>query len=366
MRLVAVKSVEPGVKLGRDIYNDSSQILLFRGAVLTGRLLTRLVELGIHYIYIEDELTNDIMVDSVIRDETKKRAIKTIKEEFKIISEEVILKKTVNLDQLSQNFSTVVQSILADIKHNPDALAMLSETYVYDHYIFTHSLNVTIYTLGLAMKLGYSSKQLNEIGLGALLHDVGKIAVPIEVLNKPGRLNKEEFELIKTHPRAGFDLLRDVPNIPLLAAHCAFQHHERLDGNGYPRGLTSAHIHPYAKIIGIADVFDAVTSHRVYRKPMLPHEGLELLYSGAGILFDKGLVETFRETIAIYPVGLTVKLNDGRLAIVIRQNKQMSTRPVIRVFSENGRKLKLPYDIDLMEYLDTTIIETETTLATAN
>ncbi|MDV2684156.1 HD-GYP domain-containing protein [Alkalihalophilus lindianensis] len=366
MRLVAVKSVEPGAKLGRDIYNDNSQILLFRGAVLTGRLLTRLVEMGIHYIYIEDELTNDIMVDSVIRDETKKRAIKTIKEEFKIISEEVILKKTVNFDQLSQNFSTVVHSILADIKHNPDALAMLSETYVYDHYIFTHSLNVTIYTLGLATKLGYSSKQLNEIGLGALLHDVGKIAVPIEVLNKPGRLNKEEFELIKTHPKAGFDLLRDVPNIPLLAAHCAFQHHERLDGNGYPRGLTDNLIHPYAKIIGIADVFDAVTSHRVYRKPMLPHEGLELLYSGAGILFDKGLVETFRETIALYPVGLTVKLNDGRLAIVIRQNKQMSTRPVIRVFSESGRKLKLTYDIDLMEYLDTTIIETETTLATAN
>ncbi|WP_100373947.1 HD-GYP domain-containing protein [Bacillus sp. FJAT-45037] len=363
MRLVTVKSVEPGVRLGRDIYSDNGQILLYKGAVLTDRLLDRLIDVGVFFIYIEDQLTEDILVDSVIREETKQRALQSIKHEFKTISEQATLNKTMNLDHVSKSFSSIVDSILEDIQGNTDALGMLSDTYIYDNYIFTHSLNVTIYSLGLAVKLGFSRKQLQEIGLGALLHDVGKVAIPVEVLNKPGRLEKEEFDLVKTHARAGFDLLRDIPNIPLLAAHCAFQHHERLDGNGYPRGLSADLIHPYAKIIGIADVFDAVTSHRVYRKPMLPHEGLELLYAGADRLFDKKLIEAFRETISIYPVGLTVKLNDGRLGIVVKQNRNMSTHPVIRIFKENGRKVDSPYDIDLMENINTTIVETEATLA---
>ncbi|MEC2071148.1 HD-GYP domain-containing protein [Alkalihalophilus marmarensis] len=363
MRLVSVKHVESGATLGRDIYNDSGQILLFRGVALTDRLKARLVDMGIYYIYIEDEMTEDVVIESVIREDTRHKAVQTIKEEFKAISVETKLNKTINLDHLSKSFTSVIDSLLKDIKENQDALAMLQEAYVHDNYIFTHSLNVTVYTLGLAMKLGYSSKKLNEIGVGALLHDVGKVSVPLEVLNKPGRLNDDEYEIIKTHAMAGYDMLRGVPNIPLLAAHCALQHHERVDGSGYPRGLKGEHIHQYAKIIGIADVFDAVTSHRVYRKPMLPHEGLELLYSGAGQIFDKKLVETFRETISIYPIGLTVKLSDGRMAIVVKQNKQMSTRPVVRVFNENGQRIKHYYDIDLMEYLDVTIVETEATLA---
>ncbi|WP_100405336.1 HD-GYP domain-containing protein [Bacillus solitudinis] len=365
MRLVATKSVEPGVKLGKPIYNDNGQTLLFEGAVLSERVLARLINLDIAFIYIHDERTEDIIAEDVISVQTKQTALKSIKMEFESIAKDAKLKKSVNGDYLSRSFSLVIESILKDIKSNPDTLALLSDVYVYDSYIFTHSLNVTVYALALAVELNFTDKQLLEIGVGALLHDIGKMVIPMEILAKPGRLTEEEFKEVKKHPKAGFDLLRNLPNISLLSAHCALQHHERLNGGGYPQGLEAEEIHPYGKILGIADVFDAVTSHRVYRRPMLPHEGLELLYAGVGTQFDKTLVEAFSRAIAVYPVGLTLTLNDGRVAIVIKQNKQLSSRPVVRVISDGKTNLETPYDLDLMKEINVTIIETESTLARA-
>lgn len=363
MRLVSTRSLCVGAKLGKSIYNDNGQTLLHKGAVLSERVKTRLGQMGISFVYIEDEQTAGIDIADIVTDETKRAAVKTIKEEFMHIADEMKLNKAFNGDHLSRDFSKVVQAILSDIKNNEEALALLSDVYVYDSYIFTHSLNVTVYTLGLAVELGFTEKQLLEIGIGALLHDVGKMAIPIEILNKPGRLTDEEFAVMKTHTKAGFDMLRQTPNISLLSAHCALSHHERLNGTGYPQGLMQDDIHVYAKMIGIADVFDAVTSHRVYRKPMLPHEALELLYSGAGSQFDQKLIESFRKTVAVYPVGLTVRLSDDRVGIVVKQNKQMSTHPVIRIISESGKDLEESYDVELIKHFNVTIVETELTLA---
>ncbi|MDT8858677.1 HD-GYP domain-containing protein [Alkalihalobacillus sp. MEB130] len=365
MRLVAVRSVTAGAILAKPIYNDNGQILLCEGVELTERSLTRLYELGISFIYIHDKRTNDIEIETGVSLETKRKALKAIKSEFQAISNQVKLKKSLNLDHFEKDFAVIIRAILSDIKNNDNALTLLSDMFVYDSYIFTHSLNVTVYTLGLAVDLGFSDKQLMDIGLGSLLHDVGKMVIPLEILNKPGRLTDEEFQVMQEHSMAGFNILRNIPNLSLLSAHCALQHHERLDGTGYPRGLKHDDIHYYAKMIAIADVFDAVTSHRVYRKPMLPHEGLELLYSGVGNQFDQNLVEAFRRTVAIYPVGLTVTLSDQRVGIVVKQNKQLSTHPVVRIIEENGVELKETYDIDLMKQYNVTIVATEATLAAA-
>ncbi|WP_227937384.1 HD-GYP domain-containing protein [Alkalihalobacillus deserti] len=366
MRLVSTRSVTAGSKLAKPIYNDNGQVLLFQGAELTDRVLNRLSQLGFTFIYVQDERTDDIDIENVVREETKRKAVKTIKKEFQVIANDLNLKKTFNGDHLSKDFSKVIKAILSDIKENENALTILSDMFVYDSYIFTHSLNVTVYTLGLAVELGFNDKQMMDIGMGALLHDVGKMAIPVEVLNKPGRLNDEEFSIIQTHAKAGFDMLRNAPNLSLLTAHCAYQHHERLDGTGYPQGLKDNQIHYYAKIMAIADVFDAVTSNRIYRKSMLPHEGLELLYAGVGKQFDKTLVEAFRRTIAVYPAGLKVKLSDGRMAIVVKQNKQLSTHPVVRIIEENNIEISPSYDVDLMKQLNVTIVETETTLAASS
>lgn len=147
--------------------------------------------------------------------------------------------------------------------------------------------------------------------MGSLLHDIGKMMIPPEILHKPGRLTDEEFDIIKNHAKYGFDILRKQGDVPLLSAHCALQHHEKWNGGGYPRGLAGEEIHPYARALAVGDVFDALTTHRVYRRAMLPHEAMEIIYADTNSHFEQSVVETFRRTVAIYPVGVTVKLNSG-------------------------------------------------------
>ncbi|WP_078429971.1 HD-GYP domain-containing protein [Alkalihalobacterium alkalinitrilicum] len=362
MRLVSTKSLKENTYLAKPIINDSGQVLLKQGVLLSSRMIQRLIDLGITFVYIQDKLTEDIESTEGIAAKVRVEATNTIKSEFNQICKDIKLQKSFHNDHLGQNFSKVIRSILAEVKGNPKAISLLSDVYLYDSYIFTHSLNVTIYTLALAIKLKYNEKQLMEIGLGAILHDVGKMAIPTKILNKPGRLDPEEFSIIKTHAQVGYEILKKQPNLSLLTAHCAFQHHERINGSGYPRGIKGDEIHPYAKIIGICDVFDAVTCNRVYRKAMLPHEAIELLYSGVGTLYDKDLVEAFAKSIALYPVGITVGLSDGREGIVLKQNKELSTRPIIRVISENNQQVE-PYDLDLMKQVNVTITSCEAVLA---
>lgn len=363
MRLVTTKSLKANDILSKPIYHENGNVLIQAGVPLTERIIHRLQDFGISFVYVEDEFTKDIEVSNVISDATRKMAMTTIKTELGEISNHQIIGKAFDTLYLSKNFSNVIEKILTEIKQSDDIISVISDAYCYDSYIFSHSLNVTVYTVGLAVALKYSEKQLYEIGLGAILHDIGKMMVPLGILNKTDRLTNEEFDIIKQHSRAGFDVLRNTPNISLLTAHCAFQHHERLDGSGYPQGLSANEIHPYAKILAVADVFDAVTSNRVYRKAMLPHEGLEILYAGAGTLFDKYIVETFSRTIAIYPIGLTLYLSDGSVGVVVKQNKFFSMRPVVRVFEREGRKVE-PFDLDLLSERHITIVECEARLAT--
>jgi HD-GYP domain-containing protein (c-di-GMP phosphodiesterase class II) len=362
MRLVTTRSLMENDTLSKPVYHDNGNVLIQAGIPLSQRIINRLIKLGIGYVYIEDEMTKNIKVQNIVSDETRKAAISSIRKEFEEIANHQIIGNSLNTAHLSKNFSKVIESILVDIKKSDDVISILSDVYCYDSYIFTHSLNVTIYTIGLAMELKFTEKQLFEIGLGAILHDVGKILVPKEILEKNGRLTNEEFNIIKEHSRAGYDMLRNAPNISLLTAHCAFQHHERINGSGYPQGITGDKIHLYAKILAIADVFDAVTSNRVYRKAMLPHEALEILYAGAGTLFDKQIVELFSKTIAIYPNGLTVYLSDGRKGVVSRQNKFCGMRPFVLIFEHAGAKIS-PYEVDLAKEHHVTIIENETRLA---
>ncbi|MGO4888911.1 HD-GYP domain-containing protein [Anaerobacillus sp. MEB173] len=363
MRLVVTKSLKPGVELGKSIYNENGQVLIQSGVTLSERMINRLQEIGITFVYIKDSRADGIEVKESITQETRKKAIDTIKTEFSTMTDQGILSKSFNPDLIQKKFSVVIKNILNDIKGNREALSLLSNVYSYDSYIFTHSLNVTIYTLALAVKAGFNEKQLMEIGMGAMLHDIGKMTIPTEILGKPGKLTNEEYGIIKEHTTAGFNILRKSTSISLLTAHCAFQHHERLDGSGYPRGLARDEIHYYAKVIGIADVFDAMTSERVYRQAMLPNEGMEILFAGVETQYDKKLVEIFKETIAVYPCGLTVVLSDGRKGIVSKQNKQLTTRPVVRIIEEHGVELTNTYEVDLLEELNVTITECETRLA---
>lgn len=368
MRLVSLNNCQPGIKVGKTIYHENGIILLAKGTELTDHLIRRLKEFNIYTIYIEDEISEGIEIVESIPEELRIEAINVITDGLNALAE--LGSNAPNIQRITKSDRAIrsMQKIFKDIKNtlseNEKALNLLASTKVYENHVYNHSLNVAIYACQLAIENGLPIKNIEEIGLGAMLHDLGKLYISKDILNKPGKLTDEEYEEIKKHCQLGFDVLKKIHEIPLSVAHCAFQHHERIDGKGYPRGLKDAEIHKYAKILSVADVFDALTSQRSYRKPMLPHKALEVLYSGSGTQFESKQVQLFRDCIVIYPQGLTVKLNDGRTGIVSKYHVQAVGRPVIRIFKdENDQEVK-PYEIDLSspEHLMIEIVEADTLL----
>ncbi|UTR15860.1 HD-GYP domain-containing protein [Salipaludibacillus sp. LMS25] len=350
MKLMPLDKITHEARLAEPIYNEEGKTLLNRGMVLSEKVVERLKEKGVTFVYIEDEVTADLYPEELLTPYEHQKMLTTIQENFKDISNKMATGTTINMDEYSSSFSKIVKGILEKVAANNEAISLLTNILSFDSSIFQHSLNVSILSLALGKKLKLNMHELYELGLGALLHDIGKLGIPADVLNKTDALNADEYEIIKEHTVLGFNMIRKCGTLPLLSAHCAYQHHEKVDGSGYPRQLTANEIHLYAKIISIADVFDAVTSNRVYRKALLPHEGLELLFSGANIVFDQQLVELFTKTVVIYPIGLEVQLSDGRTGIVAKTHAYLPSRPVVRVVTGS-----MPYDLDLSKELGVTI-----------
>lgn len=346
------------MKLGKRVYNEEGLVLLAEHAELNISLLKRLTEHGIDFLYIDDPRTDDLVVPELLTEETRMQATKSIRAHFRRMMEDSNKKKTVGCGTIGKDFRNVMNLLIDDLSRHKDAMIMLTNMQLADHYLFQHSLNVCIYATLLGMAFGYGREELMTLGLGALLHDIGKTRIDQAILLKPGRLTDEEFSEMKRHTEIGFQMLKDEPNIPLLAAHCAFQHHERLDGSGYPRGIAGDEIHEFARWIGLVDAYDAMTTHRVYRPAMLPHQVMEILYASAGMLFDPKMVELFRDKIAIYPLGTTVALNSGEIGVVVDLNASSPHRPVVRVLQDRaGHELKEPYEIDLSKKLTVMITD---------
>lgn len=359
MRLIPIRSCVPGMRLGKSIFNEEGVVLLNRHAELTQSLIGRLQHLGIDYVYIEDPLTDDIQAEDPISEETRRRALGELRTQFRSFMEQGSRPK-LSRPVLGKTFGSVMKMIIDDLSEHQETMIMLMNMNVWSQYLYQHSLNVSIYSTMLGMASGYSRDELMTLGMGALLHDFGKTQIDLALLDKPGQLTAEEFAEIKRHPELGFKLLKDEPNIPLLAAHCAFQHHERLDGSGYPRGLKGDDIHEYAKWIAIADSYDAMTSHRPYRRAMLPHQAMEALFSGVGHWYELSKVTMFRDHVALYPLGLTVKLNTGERGVVASIDSRAPQRPIVRIVeTADGEKLSSPYEIDLAEKLTVFIVEVD-------
>lgn len=358
MRLIPVASLQAGMKLGKKIYNEDGIILLSENAEMSDAIIRRLKTHGLDYVYVADPRTDDLVIPEMIEEETQRRALSEIRTNFRKWATPNV--KNVSYPYLGKTFSGLIESILDDLSARDDAMIMMMNMNSMDHYLYRHSLNVCVYTLQLGQFHGYTKEELTVLGLGALLHDIGKTKLPLELLTKPSRLTDEEFEMIKRHPELGFKMLKDEPGIPLLSAHCAYQHHEKMDGSGYPRGIRGSEIHEYARWIAITDAYDAMTTHRVYRKAMLPHQALEVLYTGCGHEYEKSKLELFRDRVAIYPIGMTVKLSTGDTGVVSKIHGHMPQRPVVRVLTDpRGQELPSPYEVDLSAQLSIVIAEVD-------
>lgn len=357
MRLLPINMCQPGMKLAKKIYSEEGLVLLSEKMELTTRLLARLTECGISFVYIEDPRTADLIIPDLISDETRHRALTEIRTNFRDMMDRPKRKTGVTYPYIGKSFRQVMNLVIGELTSQKDAMIMLMNMGIVDNYLFQHSLNVCVYTTVLGIASGYSQDELMTLGLGAMLHDIGKTQISTNVLKKSGSLSSDEYEEMKRHAERGYYLLKDEPNIPLLAAHCAYQHHERLDGSGYPRGISGNEIHDYAKWIGLVDSYDAMTTTRIYRAPMLPHQAVESLYAGTGTLYEQRMLQLFRDKVAIYPLGVTVKLHTGESGVVVDINSSCPHRPVVRVLNgELGQDLKVPYEIDLSTNLTTMIV----------
>ncbi|CAM3448513.1 HD-GYP domain-containing protein [Marinicrinis lubricantis] len=343
--------------MGRTIYNEQGMVLLQEHVELNDTLIRKLESHGVDMVYIHDSRTEDIEIMETITPETRSRALSQIKQNFSRTLDQFQRKRTVP-SHLDKEFKGIVQMLLEDLGRHDQALISLSELRGADEHLFNHSLNVGLYSIILGLSEGYTNDQLMTLGMGGLLHDIGKMQINQRILNKPGKLTGPEMDIVKRHTELGFQMLKDIPNISLITAHCALQHHERMDGSGYPRGIKGEDIHEYAQWIGIVDSFDAMTSHRTYRTAMLPHKAMEILYTGSGTLFDQQKLMKLRDKIAIYPIGITVKLNTGEKGVVVDLNASSLHRPVVRILEDaEGSILNSPYEVDLSKKLNIMITD---------
>jgi putative nucleotidyltransferase with HDIG domain len=244
----------------------------------------------------------------------------------------------------------IVDSLAQAVAQNRTALLALTALKNYDNYTFTHMVNVSILTMGQARGLGIEGALLRELGLAALMHDIGKVKTPPEILNKPEKLTDREFEVLRRHTVEGAEILRSTPEMPALAPVVAFEHHLRNDGSGYPLGVVRPSLNLGTMLCGIADVYDAMRSQRVYQQAFPTDRILAVLKQNDGAQFDQNLVRRFSQLVGIYPAGNLVRLDSGDIAVVLKVYAPDPYRPRVRVLmASDGAKLERPYDLNLWE-----------------
>jgi putative nucleotidyltransferase with HDIG domain len=240
---------------------------------------------------------------------------------------------------------------LADaVTQNRTAVVALTAMRNYDNYTFTHMVNVAILTMGQARALGIEGRLLREFGLSALMHDLGKVRTPKEILNKPEKLTNDEFEIMRRHTVDGAEILRQTPEMPVLAPVVAFEHHLRLDGTGYPAGARRETLNLGTMLCSIADVYDAMRSQRAYQEAFPSERILAVMSRNDGAQFDQHLVRRFVQLVGIYPPGNLVRLNTGEIAVVVQVHAPDPHRPRVRVLTTaDGTRLEVPQDRSLFE-----------------
>jgi len=244
----------------------------------------------------------------------------------------------------------LVDSLAQAVTASRTALIALTALKNYDNYTFTHMVNVSILTMSQARALGLDGAKLRELGMGALMHDIGKVRTPTEILNKPDKLTDSEFDIMRMHVVDGAEILRRTPEMPAIAPVIAFEHHLRLDGTGYPFGVKRTALNIGTQLCGISDVYDAMRSQRAYQQAFPSDRILEVLKRNDGHQFDQNLVRRFTQLLGIYPPGNLVRLDTGALAVVIAVHAPDPFKPRVKIIvTSSGEPIDLPFEVNLFE-----------------
>lgn len=367
MRLVATRRIPIGSVLARDVTVGAARerALLRAGVAITERYRSALLAGGHNAVYIEDSMSADIVVTPALTERTRAQATDSLNKAFRDVPAAARARESMPPEALTE-LEKVSRLIAGEIAGSGQSVVALSDLAAADQYTLQHSIDVCAVGLMIAKRLfqdhgrvDYRGKRvwdrleqwLAKLGVGLMLHDIGKVAIPSAILNKPGRLDPEEWTIVKGHPTVGLELLSSDLISPLVKA-VVRSHHERWDGTGYPNGLVGDDIPHFARIAAVADVFDAITSERVYKPAKAQHVGHEIVNAGAGSQFDSEVVEISNKVVAPYPPGDEIVLADGRSGVVVSCPPDDLARPLVRVALDADGVVVVPEEIDLRERED--------------
>lgn len=356
-RFVSVRKLQPDMIINQAIKDRLGRTLIARGAKLEDYQIKALQNMGVNGVYIregeedpeeekkEPEIPKPIQekIEKLkVEDKAKVRLTESVK---KRVSEGIqYLYNNVESENFTAAADSIAGELMKSIEEN-DAIAVdIGMLKVSDEYTFKHSVDVATIGMVVANKYGMDKKKVHDIGIAGLLHDIGKSRIPNEVLNKPGKLTDEEFAIMKQHPVYGYHILTEKKNVSKEIMEGVLEHHEKINGKGYPMGLTGEKIHPYAKVISVADIYDALVTERPYKKPMTQRDAVELIMTMTGEL-DIDVMKSFLGSVILYPVGSTVQLSNGEPAKVVENNMQYILRPKV-VGIKTGKLYNLAEDIN--------------------
>ena len=326
------------------IMNNDAKFFADRGSVDEALATANITHVELHAVLLVDK-----KVGSSIKDGKKNGsevfmdAVNTVKE----MVYSVHYDKAINMRAVN----TTVQTLVDNILNSRDALMGLTSLKMYDEYTFAHSVNVSVLAISLGTYLSLEKPQIAALGVAGMMHDIGKVSVPLEVINKPDKLTDTEWEMVKRHPVEGALMIADVPALTKLAMVASFEHHQHGDVRGYPRVDERLQQHPFSQIISIADAYDAIIAARVYYKvPTPPEKGVMILMQKRGSAFNPALVKAFVNMLGIFPIGTVVKLDTGEFGIVIHQTRDLVRPRIILLTKFDGSEKEDPHaEVSLLE-----------------
>lgn len=342
MRLIEITDVKPGMIVASPIYGPNGEILCKQGTELKETYISKIYDYSIPHLYIIDEASSDITVSNTISQEVKNEAYRNLKKLYTAIQS-----GQKNIQKEMQACLDSVDKITEDVISEHIELFDLFDIKMMNEYFYQHAVNVAIISLIIGKSLSLNELELYRLAVGAYFHDIGLMFIPKSVFEKTTTYSKEDIDLMRTHPEKGYRFTKEEFYLPMKSYLAILQHHERFDGTGYPHNKKGHDISSYGRIVAIADVYDALSSRRPYRDLMTPAQAYKSILQGAGSQFDPEYVKFFTNRVSPYPVGYTLKLQDKRTGIVIKNFNKTPFNPMVRIIKEKDLFIANPYVIKL-------------------
>jgi len=335
MRPANIYNLQPGAVLAKAVYNNEANILLDKKIKLNDKYIARIKEIGVRTVFIEDEISEGIFIKDVIDEDIRIDTTKIIRKFLKLC-ETVKDYNTIKFDfsKLYQNSKKIVEEF--SLRKEKIYVPVIDVKNA-ENYTAAHSVNTGLIALAIGFKLNYNKEQLTELLIGSILHDVGKSKIPHSILDKPGRLTDEEYNTIKMHSNYGFLILSNFNELSDAIKNICLRHHEKANGQGYPIGIKENDIDEYSKICALADVYDALTSDRVYKGRMMPDMAIKIIKGAAGTHFSKKIVDAFLNCAQLYPIGTIVQFLNGIIGIVLQYRNESNFK--VRLLTNEKQEL---------------------------